>query len=103
MGYIHGGVHGKLIEAENNYNHPIENYEAVWYSDDGVSWEIDTTLMIWRAGHEMFKYRDNLWVFPGKTNSYKKFHMAWGNLHYTYRKEKAGEWVLDSIHEVFGS
>ena len=103
MGYIHGGVHGKLIETENNYNHPIENYEAVWYSDDGVSWEIDTTLMIWRAGHEMFKYRDNLWVFPGKTNSYKKFHMAWGNLHYTYRKEKAGEWVLDSIHEVFGS
>lgn len=99
--YLHGGVHSTLIETEDNYNHPVENYEAIWYSDDGTTWNTDTTLMIWRAGHDVFKYSDHLWIFPGKTTSYKKFHMAWSNLHYTYRKGTDDAWVLDSEGSAF--
>ena len=99
--YVHGGVHGKLLESENNYHHPVANYEAVWYTDDGLNWQVDTSLIIGRAGHDIFKYRGYLWMFPGSNNSYKKFHMAWGNTHYTYRKGKVGEWELDSEGSAF--
>jgi len=99
--YIHGGIHTKLLETEDGYIHPVENYDAVWYSDDGVSWLADTSMIIPRAGHELFPYHDRLWIFPGATTSYKKFHMAWSNLYYTYRMEAEGEWVLDSEGSAF--
>lgn len=93
---IHGGVHSKLIETENKYYHPVENYDCIWSSTDGSSWETDTSFTLGRAGHELFLYQGNYWIFPGKNTSYKKFHMAWGNVHYTYRKIPGGEWILDS-------
>lgn len=99
--FIHGGVHSKLVESENNNHHPVENYYCVRDSYDGVSWSVDTSLSIQRAGHELFNYKGYTWLFPGKTTSYKKFHMAWSNLHYTYRKSQEGEWILDSEGSAF--
>lgn len=99
--YIHGGVHSVHIDNEDNYNHPVENYYCIWDSDDGENWNVDTSLVIQRAGHDLFLYKGYSWMFPGKTTSYKKFHMAWSNLHYTYRKQENGEWILDSEGSAF--
>lgn len=99
--YIHGGVHSMHFDQNNDELHPVLDYYCIWSSNDGLFWEVDTSFTLSRAGHEMFMFDDFFWIFPGKTTSYKKFHMAWSNLHYTYRKAIDGEWILDSEGSAF--
>jgi hypothetical protein len=101
--YIHGGTHSITFDNDSLYNQPGKYYYDVWYSDDGINWLVDDSFSLLRAGHSMFMYRNSLWLFPGKADSYKELRFAEDDLYYTYRKEQDKEWTLDSKGSSFNA
>ncbi len=95
--YINGGVHGIIFDAENNATHPVENWQALWISPDGESWTSarDSVVVedrfLYRSGHEMVFYQDEIWSLPGKTVS---------NEHYMFsRTSYYGFWTYSLLNQ----
>ena len=103
--YLHGGNHGVAFDNQNLYNHPVEYFYDLWYTDDGVNWKVDTTFSTLRAGHGLVFYNQSLWLLPGKVDNYE--HLRYGegetlmDLYYTYRRDDGGAWELDSKGSAF--
>lgn len=99
--YMHGGTFGLTFDNQGLYNQPSEHYYDLWYSDDGITWQVDESFSLLRAGHSLVFYDQSLWLFPGKEDSYKELRYAEDGLYYTYRREADKGWDLDSKGSAF--
>jgi hypothetical protein len=105
--YIQGGTHGYVFSSENFSTHPIEKWEYLWYSDDGINWiaENDTSAMdqtlLWRSSHKMIHYKDAIWAFPGKTTSNEHYLFAKPDHYPIWRYGDNEEWSVDSYGAAF--
>lgn len=99
--YVQGGMHGIIFEAAGNAAYPIEKWNWLWSSPDGVNWTaqydtaVDTTYLS-RSGHEMIFYDNTLWVFPGATTSTMHYQLANPNHYPTWRVDMDSIWSVDS-------
>ena len=107
--YIQGGRHGVIVEGEENSSHPVPDFYWLWSSADGISWtaENDTAEFyqgyLSRSEHQMVSMGEQLFGFPGKTNS--NVHLTFGNSsHYTFWRHDPGNlWSVDSEGSDFNS
>jgi len=99
--YIQGGMHGIIFEAEDNASHPIEDWNKLWSSPDGIHWapsydSIVPESYLERSEHEMAFYQGSLWVFPGATTSTMHYHFAQSNHYPTWKVNSDNVWTIDS-------
>ena len=105
--YIQGGTHGFTFTPPAGTTHPIENWQYLWYSDDGEKWEAvnDTSTfdqsLLWRSSHQMLWYRDVLWGLPGKTVSNEHYQFAQPEYFPIWRYEEFNQWSVDSYGAAF--
>lgn len=82
--FMQGGVHGVIFEEDDGTSHPLDDWQWIWSSDDGINWipENDTAMfdqrLLWRSDHHLLFYQNSLWAFSGKTTS---------NQHYGFSKD----------------
>ncbi|MFC2089195.1 hypothetical protein ACFLT1_00355 [Bacteroidota bacterium] len=70
--YIQGGQHGVTFESFDK-SHPIEEWNYLWSSPDGITWtaeydEVITMGNMNRVDHSIVFYENAIWCFPGKAN-----------------------------------
>ncbi len=100
--FIQGGIHGVIFEAQDNFDHPIEDWQHLWTSIDGVNWipENDTATfdqsMFWRSDHNLLYYQNSLWALPGKTTSNKHYGFTSAGLYSIWRRDSNGVLEVDS-------
>jgi hypothetical protein len=99
--YMHGGMHSVTFDNEELYNDPGAHFNEVWYSDDGITWQVDETFSLVRAGHSMLMYDGSLWLFPGKVSDNIQLRITEEDLYYTYSKAGGEMWTLDSKGSAF--
>jgi hypothetical protein len=105
--YIQGGTHGFTFTPEPGSTHPIEQWEYLWYSDDGEDWTAvnDTASfdqgLLWRSSHQMIFYQNSLWGLPGKTMSNEHYLFAKPQYYPIWRYHTNGEWEVDSYGAAF--
>ena len=101
--YLHGGTHSVNFDNDSLYNHPVENFYGIWSSDDGISWEVDESFSLERAGHTFLMFQDSQWLFPGKLDNQEHLRFTVDDLYFTYRKEGGADWDLDSQGSAFSA
>lgn len=100
--YVQGGVHGINFEAPDYGSHPLPNWQALWYSDNGKDWSplADTITVTdtyrFRSAHGFVFFKGKLWSLPGKTVSNNHYEFGYSSLYSTWNYEEPGTWVLDS-------
>lgn len=99
--YIQGGKHGVIFEGEENASHPIENWNYLWSSPDGITWtatyaSIVPVSYMERSEHKMIFYKNTLWVFPGATTSLMHYHFAQSYHYPIWRMDPGNLWSIDS-------
>lgn len=107
--YIQGGLHGKIVEGENNSSLPVPDFYWLWSSDDGVTWtpENDTSEFnqgyLSRAEHQIVFMDEQLFGFPGRSTS--NVHLLFGeSANYTFWRHDPGNlWSVDSEGSDFNS
>ena len=107
--YLQGGLHGVIVEGENNSSLPVPDYYWLWSSDDGITWtaENDTAEFnqsyLSRAGHQMVFMGDQLFGFPGRSTS--NVHLLFADPgHYTFWRHDPGNlWSVDSEGSDFNA
>lgn len=92
--YMQGGRHGLIMEAPEAASNPNPEYNNLWTTDDGVTWNAeswnDTIVSIsWfaRADHQIVFYEGAVYGFPGQTQSL--MHYLFGQPYYY------GSWKFD--------
>ncbi|MFA9389897.1 MAG: hypothetical protein ACERKD_08810 [Prolixibacteraceae bacterium] len=105
--YLQGGVHGVIFEPTDSVDHPLDDWQWLWHSDNGETWvaENDTAAMeqsyLWRSDHQMIYYHDALWGFPGKTTSNEHYHFTEPNQYPIWKNENDSIWSTDSEGDAF--
>lgn len=100
--YIQGGVHGVIFEPAGNGAHPVDNWESLWYSDNGIDWypEMNTEIVashyLFRSGHQVVFYKGKLWGLPGKTTSSVHYQFAESSYYTSWTYISDNIWNIDS-------
>ena len=99
--YVQGGRHGIIFEGPGNAPYPIEKWNWLWSSPDGLSWTaeydqaVDSSFLD-RAEHQMIFYDNTLWVFPGSNTSTMHYSTGNSNTYSTWRMDGDQVWSIDS-------
>lgn len=99
--YIQGGRPGILFETEDRASWPVDYWEYLWSSPDGIHWtpSYDSAVdksYLYRNEHEMVFYKDELWVFPGSTTSTMHYHLAESYHYPTWCAGQGDLWRINS-------
>jgi hypothetical protein len=105
--YIQGGQDGTVFDPSSlGASHPLADWQALWYSDDGINWSKEIAddfdhANLWRADHEMVFYEDALWFLPGKTTSDVHYHMTYTSNFRIWKIDDLKNWIIDSEGAAF--
>lgn len=105
--YLQGGVHGVIFEPTDSVNHPVNEWQWLWYTDDGEHWfaENDTANFqqsyLWRSDHHLVFYNDAVWGLPGKTTSNEHYHFTQSNHYPIWKLINDSIWSVDSKGDAF--
>lgn len=105
--FLQGGTHGFVFTSQNFGTHPVENWQYLWYSDDGKNWIAlnDTATwdqgLLWRSSHHLVYMDKSVWSFPGKTTSNVHYHFTEPGQFPIWRLHDDGTWEADSYGVAF--
>lgn len=104
--YMQGGSHGVVFSAPFGEEHPIEDFQWLWQSEDGVNWtsQMDTSInqgIFWRIDHQMVHYKGSVWGLPGKSNSPNHYHFSEPDNYPIWRLDENGTLKIDSEGVAF--
>lgn len=97
--FIQGGNYGSIINQDVNFSTPVQDWQFLWRSTDGVNWVKDSLPQgydhgyLYRAQHRIVHYQNTLYGFPGKNN--QAINYAEPRYYAIWKRDQNG-WGVDS-------
>ncbi|MDC7225594.1 MAG: hypothetical protein PQJ61_02390 [Spirochaetales bacterium] len=104
--YIVGGLYLVIFDdgADSSYDgKPSANWDKMWYTDDGSTWNYTGFGTSTRADNQIEYYEDRFWVLPGRSNSIAHINYNSGPEYYSTYTYNGSSWTKDSESSGVGA